>query len=382
MNTILAVYRIHSYVHRTLFTALLPELQQLIQEKRTYRRRWQRLRNRVDKHHLNFLQRRIHTIIRDFRIRRLEADILDTSRKNNIWPIVRRLRGSTGRANTPIHGTRGLVYDPLSKAEAIADTIDTSFTPHPEDDAAVPWIQQVRRTVRQFPPVRDEVPLAPTGTREVSRLIKRSPRGTAPGLDKLTYEMLKHLPPKALRHLVILFNSALSLLVFPTVWKHEVIITIPKPGKNPIFPKNRRPISLLNVLGKLYERILSNRMLPFIRANSLIPDVQFGFTPTRSTTLQLLRLSETIATGYNSHQSAVALFLDIQKAYDSTWHQGLQYKLRTLQFSMALQHLLASYLADRTFQVRENNTLSSVRPLRAGVPQGAVLYPLLYNLYT
>ena len=266
-NTIVAVYRTHSYVDRTPIAELIPDLQQLIQEKWTYRRRWQRLSNRADKHHLNFLQRRIHNIIRDFRIRRLEADIVAASRNNNIWPIVRRLRGPTGRANTPIHGTRGLVYDPLSKAEAIADTLETSFTPHPEDDAAVPWIRQVRRTVRQFPPVRDEVPIAPTGSREVYRLIKRSPRGTAPGLDKLTYEMLQHLPPKALRHLVILFNSALSLQVFPSVWKHAVIITLPKPGKNPIFPQNRRPISLLNVLGKLYERIISNRMLPVIRTH-------------------------------------------------------------------------------------------------------------------
>ena len=123
-------------------------------------------------------------------------------------------------------------------------------------------------------------------------------------------------------------------------------------------------------------------MLPHIKDRSLMPDVQFGFTPMRSTTLQLLRLAETISTGFNNQQSTVAIFLDIHKAYDSTWHQGLLYKLRTLQFSLPIQRILVSYLDHHTFQVREENALSSTCPMRAGIPQGAVLSPLLYNLYT
>ena len=272
--------------------------------------------------------------------------------------------------------------DAPSKAEAVEDNLESSFIPQIADDSALPWIRQVKRTLQQDPIEEDDIPFSPTETREISHLLKTAPRGPAPGPDRITYSMLSHLPPNTLRRLVCILNSDLRLQLFPSEWKHAVVITLPKPSKNPIIPQNRRPISLLSTLGKLFERIITRRMLPHIKARSLIPDVQFGFTPTRSTTLQLLRLAETISTGFINRESTVAIFLDIHKAYDSTWHQGLLYKLRTFQFSLPIQRILASYLDHRTFQVREENAQSSTRPKRAGVPQGAVLSPLLYNLYT
>ena len=83
-------------------------------------------------------------MVRDFRIQRLEDDILEASRRQNIWPIVQRMRRSSVRTKTPIHGVRGLVYDAPSKAEAVADTLETSFIPHIAEDSAFPWIHQVK----------------------------------------------------------------------------------------------------------------------------------------------------------------------------------------------------------------------------------------------
>ena len=85
---------------------------------------------------------------------------------------------------------------------------------------------------------------------------------------------------------------------FPTCWKKAEVVTIPKQGKYPMFPQNRRPISLLSFLGKIYEMILLERLKKVVFTNNLIPDEQFGFMPGCSTTHQLTRLMEYVTSGF------------------------------------------------------------------------------------
>lgn len=179
--------------------------------------------------------------------------------------------------------------------------------------------------------------------------------------------------------LALLFNFALSLHYFPLPWKNANIVTIPKQGKNPLLPQNRRPISLLNTLGKVYERIILIRIQK--HALYVTPDTQFGFVPQRSTTLQLLRLVEYIQSGFNHFEHTVAVFLDVEKAYDSVWFSGLLYKLIQFDFPDTYIHIIASFLFKRTFQVKMEGALSCRRKILAGVPQGSILAPTLYNIY-
>ena len=118
-----------------------------------------------------------------------------------------------------------------------------------------------------------------------------------------------------------------------------------------VFPQNRRPIQLFSSLGKVFERLIHRRLFPFVLQHHLIPDEQFGFMPTRSTTHQVLRLVEHITKGFNSRLSTLAVFLDLHKAYDSTWHTGLFYKLRSGRIPAPLQAIIRSFLHRRTFQV-------------------------------
>ena len=135
-------------------------------------------------------------------------------------------------------------------------------------------------------------------------------------------------------------------------------------------------------MGKIYERIILHRLEPILTTASIIPQEQFGFMPKRSTTHQLLRLTKQVSQGFNSRLNTMAIFLDIHRAYDATWHKGLLYKFRTIQLPRPIQLLLKSFLEDGTFQVKSGAALSSTRPVRAGVPQGAVLPPTLYNINT
>jgi hypothetical protein len=94
-----------------------------------------------------------------------------------------------------------------------------------------------------------------------------------------------------------------------------------------------------------------------------------------------MRLTDYFSLTFNNNMSTAAVFLDIEKAFDTTWHYGLLYKLSELQFSISLIKPIASFLTNRKFKVSVEGELSSPRKVAAGVPQSSVLAPVLYGLY-
>jgi hypothetical protein len=92
-----------------------------------------------------------------------------------------------------------------------------------------------------------------------------------------------------------------------------------------------------------------------------------------------LSLTDHVTLNFNNNMSTAAVFLDIEKAFDTTWHPGLLYKLSELKFSASLIKLIASFLSKRKFKVSVEGELSSPRRIAAGVPQGSVLVPVLYT---
>ncbi|GFX49758.1 RNA-directed DNA polymerase from mobile element jockey [Trichonephila clavipes] len=181
--------------------------------------------------------------------------------------------------------------------------------------------------------------------------------------------------------LTYLINKILFLRHFPNIWKNATVFPIKKPNKNAHFPDSYRPISLLSILSKITEYVILNRLKSFTNENNFINPNQYGFTRNLSTYHPLFRLTEKITAGFQRGRSTGAVFLDIQKAFDRVWVSGLIYKLITNNFPPALIHLINSYLVNRTFQVRVNDTLSSSLSINYGVPQGSLLGPLLFNIY-
>jgi hypothetical protein len=133
---------------------------------------------------------------------------------------------------------------------------------------------------------------------------------------------------------------------FPKPWKEAKIITVPKPGKDPKFPLNLRPISLLSTTGKLFEKVILKIVQRHIEERGLLNASQFSFRAPHSTTLQCVRLTDHVFLNFNNNISTAAVFLDIEKAFDTTWHLGLLYKLK---FSFNLMKLISSFLSQRKF---------------------------------
>jgi hypothetical protein len=162
-----------------------------------------------------------------------------------------------------------------------------------------------------------------TNTEEVQEAIRGIKVRKAPGPNGIPNRALKHLPQRAVNLLVLIFNAILLIHYFPTAWKHACVISILKPGKDPALPSSYRPISLLDTIGKLFEKILLARILYEVNVRGQMRDGQFGFRPKHSTSLQLARLVERIARNFGKKRLTGAVFLDVAKAIDTVWIDGL-----------------------------------------------------------
>jgi hypothetical protein len=154
-----------------------------------------------------------------------------------------------------------------------------------------------------------------------------------------------------------------------------------QPNKPPTDPNPYRPISLLSIVGKLFERIIASRLSTHVDQKLLLPDVQFGFCKKHSTISQLARITDYISNGFKLHKHTGMVSLDLEKAYDTVWIYGLLYKLILLQFPPYIICILRAFLVGRSFTVRLNDVSSTPKNMPAGLPQGAVLSTILFAIY-
>jgi hypothetical protein len=110
-------------------------------------------------------------------------------------------------------------------------------------------------------------------------------------------------------------------------------------------------------------------------------DEPFGFRPKHSTSLQLVRLVERITRNFGEKRLTGAVFLDVAKAFDTVWIDGLLYKLTLLNFPSYIVHIISSYLRGRPFEASYQTATSSRRGMRSGVAQGGLISPVLFSLY-
>jgi hypothetical protein len=194
--------------------------------------------------------------------------------------------------------------------------------------------------------------------------------GKAPDPKGIPNRVLRHLPKRAINFLTKVSNAVLRRQYFLPVWQHARLLPNLKPEKDPTQPSTYRPISLLDSVGKLFEKILLTRVLRGLNERGLLHDEQFRFRPMHSTTLQLARLFERVNRSFDERRLTGALFLDVAKAFHTLWVKGLFYILTVLNFPSYLVETISSYLDCRTFQTSFKTAKSTSHVMRAGVSQG------------
>jgi hypothetical protein len=137
----------------------------------------------------------------------------------------------------------------------------------------------------------------------------------------------------------------------PRIWKIAEVLMILKPGKPPNKVDSYRPISLLPIMLKLFEKLLLIRLKSVITKKNLITDHQFGFRNQHSTLEQVHRIIEAIEQAIEEKEICTAVFLDVSQAFDTVWHEGLEYKLRSL-LPKQYSDILTSYVRERIFNVK------------------------------
>lgn len=356
-------------------------VKQKIREKRILRKTWQRTRHPEDKTNLNNANKQLKQLLNEIKNKSVQDYLKELTPTEatgySLWKATKKLK----RPQTPIppiklpNGTWARTNE--TKADAFGRHFVKVFQPFPttspEQDTKIFEFLDTPPSLLQ--------PIKSIKLYEVKDIINSLQSKKAPGHDLITGIILKELPETGIRLINTLFNAILRLGVFPKQWKIAQIVLIPKPGKSPEEVTSYRPISLLPILSKLFEKLLLQKLTPILRAKKVIPDHQFGFQNQHATIEQIHRVASKINSGLQTKKFCSAAFLDISQAFDKVWHPGLLFKLKKNLPAQMFQ-ILRSYLENRRFQISYKETKTSLFPIEAGVPQGSVLGPTLYLIYT
>jgi hypothetical protein len=313
------------------------------------------------------------------------ASLLDSIKVcgNKFWKTTKILKRKYN-VIPPLNDNGRKIFSDQEKINLIATKfsnahqITTNFTSSPVIEANVQQSMDELENTQTVELSRDEM----TKPSEIKLIIKKMKNKKAPGEDGINNQVLKMLPRKALVYLTYLFNACMKNCYFPKKWKQAKVIAIPKPGKDPTNPGNYRPISLLNSISKVFERVLLYRIQEFTQSNNILPNQQFGFRVKHSTGHQVQRIVNFVRNGLSQKLSTGMLLLDIEKAYDSVWHNGLIHKMKIKLFPLYITKTTKSFLTDRSYSVSYNELDSPTFSINAGLPQGAALSPNLYNIFT
>ncbi|GBM88192.1 putative RNA-directed DNA polymerase from transposon BS, partial [Araneus ventricosus] len=359
-------------------TYIDPRIRELNNERNFVRKTFQRNRDPVLKAILNKLNKKIKKLNDKIETDNYTKTLTDVNTDDGtFWNFTQPFKRKKHTIPTLL-GPTSIAQTNIEKANCLAESLEKQFQLndlHHNDtetivrDSVEKFLNSSPNSYTDFPPPHND---------ELIKCIKNLNKNKAPGYDGIDNKIILNLPINCITTLSIIIENIMKFGYFPTRWKTATVIPILKPGKDPTDHVSYRPISLLPSISKIAEHLILSRLNDHLEENNILIPEQFGFRKNLSTTHQLLRVTEFIQEGLNNKQKTGAVLLDIQKAFDRVWQDGLIHKLINYNIPHYLIKIFHSYLSNRKFAVKVNNEMSQNKTIKAGVAQGSKIGPVLF----
>ena len=313
------------------------------------------------------------------------------------WQKIRKLMGGKNQSIPYMKDAQGnKLYSDTEKEQLFRSTWEEVFQITPEENQQFDRINE--ELVNNFINANRHR-LQPYETADLERLDRNNPltkpielyniteiikqfKDKSPGESGIRNSILKQLPNIALQKLKELLNLALSMGYYIDLFKIAALCFVQKPGKDCTNAMNYRPISLLEVPGKIFGKILNIRIMNYLERNNLLNKNQYGFRKGRGTQVAITALYERIALAQRNKSRCNVVCRDISKAFDKVWHNGLKYKILNLNLPNIIEKIFCNFITDRSAKIRIGQVTGPPIPLLSGVPQGSILSPTLFIFYT
>jgi hypothetical protein len=290
------------------------------------------------------------------------------------WTLVKRSK-SRNKIVTPIQLNRKTITDPKEIRSACKSYFEELYTPknasHYDNDFKEDIEQAYNKMINRSYAIKPFIMDKAITNDEVLKCIKSMKNHKAPGWDSVTAEHLKYGGVELLQILLLLFNNIVQLEVIPKQLKKCVIIPIPKGEKDATILGNNRGITLLPVIGKLFEKVLFERHIKWANEVDPFDPLQGAAQGKCSSTHTSLLLRETISYNLERGSTTYVALLDTQKAFDTVWVKGLFYKMFKTGMDPVIWRLLINSYEDFQCHVQIGGELSESFLAGQGVHQGA-----------
>lgn len=296
-----------------------------------------------------------------------------------LWNLVGKLNDEGSRSQNITLEENGTPQTGKQAANTFAD----AYAKESDINISPEKTREVRREQRERQQHTTDVKLMKQAITlsELQTALKKLRTHKSPGSDGISNEMLKHLGNTTVLKLLDVLNLSWETGQLAQIWREADMIPILKKGKDRKKAASYRPISLTSCVVKTLERVINQRLLWYLETEKILVPEQAGFRQFHSTEDQVTYLAQEIEDSFQEQKHVLAMWIDMQKAFDKVWTDGLLVKLQRSGVAGNMLKWIHSYLHNRRARVVVNNIKGKKVLLRHGVPQGGVLSPSLFLIF-